>query len=65
MSSETLWHNGSYTFTNFFGILTMIKMKFGQILMYLIANISNMFLVQCWGLETNSRSIYDFNEIRI
>ena len=26
-------------------------MKIGHILVYLITNISNMFLAQCWGLE--------------
>ena len=36
-------HNGSYTFVYFFWILSTIKMKFGYILVYLIANISNMF----------------------
>ena len=40
-------------------------MKFGQILMYLITNISNMFLAQCWRLETSSRPFYDFNEMAI
>ena len=35
---------GNYTFSYFFWILSKIKMKFGQILAYLITNISNMFL---------------------
>ena len=40
-------------------------MKFGQILVYLIANISNMSLAQCWRLETSSRPFYDFNKMAI
>ena len=55
----------SYTFTYFFWILSTIKMKLGQILVYLIANISNMFLTQYWRLETSSRSFYGFNEMTI
>ena len=56
----------SYTFTNSFEILSTIKMKFGQILVYhLTANISNMFLVQRWGLETGSRPFYVFDEMTI
>ena len=39
-------------------------MKFRQTLVYLITNISNMFLSRCWRLETSSRPFYDFNEIR-
>ena len=41
-------------------ILRPIKMKVGQILIYFMANISNMFLAECWGLETSSRLFYDF-----
>ena len=43
-------------------------MKFGQILVYLTINISNMFLVQCWRLEimiTIMTEDYDFNEMTI
>ena len=40
-------------------------MKSGQILVYLLTNISNVFLVQCWRLETSSRPFYDFNEITL
>ena len=40
-------------------------MKFGQILMHLITNISNMFLAQCWRLETSSTPSYDLNEMEI
>ena len=43
-------------------------MKFGQILVYLTLNISNMFLVQYWRLEimiTIMNEDYDFNEMTI
>ena len=35
-------------------------MKFGQILVCCMTNISNMFLVECWRLGTSSRLFYDF-----
>ena len=35
-------------------------MKFGQILVCCMTNISNMFLDECWRLETSSRLFYDF-----
>ena len=57
--------NGSYTFAYFFWILSTIKMKFGQILVYLIEHISNIVLDQCWRLETSSKPFYDFNEMTI
>ena len=34
-----------------FLILNTIKIKFGQILLYLITIIFNMFVAQCWRLE--------------
>ena len=37
-----------------------IKMELGQILVCCLTNISNMFLAQCWRLETSSRPFYDF-----
>ena len=40
-------------------------MKFGQILLYLITNISSIVLVQCWRLGTSSRLFYDVNEMTI
>ena len=58
-------HNGSHTFAYLFWILSTIRMKFGQILMYLVTNISKMFLAQCWRLETISRPLHDFNEMTI
>ena len=64
-SSLTLLHNESYTFACFFWILSTIKRRFGQILLYLRTNISNMFLAQCWRLETSSRSFYDFIKMTI
>ena len=39
--------------------------EFGQILVYLTANVSNMFLAQCWRLEISSRPFYDFNEMTV
>ena len=33
MSAQALLHNGSYTFTCFFWILSAIKKKFGRLLM--------------------------------
>ena len=40
-------------------------MKFGQILVCCVANISNMFLAECLRLETSSRLFYDFIKITI
>ena len=53
-------HNGSYTYAYFFWTLSPIKMKFGQILVCCMTNISNVFLAECWRLETSSRLFYDF-----
>ena len=60
MSSYALLDNGSYTHAYFFWILRTIKMRFGQILVCCLTNISNRFLAQCWRLETSSRPFYDF-----
>ena len=48
--SSMVLNNGSYSFACFFGILGTIKMKFGQIPVYFIINISEMFFGQCWRL---------------
>ena len=40
-------------------------MKFGQILVYYITNISNMVLSQSWTLETTSGPFDDFIEMKI
>ena len=40
-------------------------MKLGQILVCCMTNISNMFLAQCWRLETSSRPFYDFIKMTI
>ena len=40
-------------------------MKFGQILVCCMTNISNMFLAECWGLKTSSTLFYDFIEMTI
>ena len=58
-------HNASYTYAYFFWILSPIKMKFGQILVCCMTNISNMFLAECWRLETSSRLFYDFIKMAI
>ena len=39
--------------------------EFGQIQECCITNFSNMFLVQCWGLEGSSNPFYDFIKITI
>ena len=58
-------HNGSHTSTYFCWILCRMRMKFGQILVCCMTNISNMFLAQCWRLETSPRPFYDFNKMTI
>ena len=48
-SSKALLYNGSYTYAYFFlkkKILSAIKIKFGQILVCCMTNISNMYLAQ-------------------
>ena len=40
--------------------LCTIKMKFSQILVCCMTNISNMILAQCYRLKISSRSFYDF-----
>ena len=40
-------------------------MKFGQIVVCYMTNISNMFLAECWRLETSSRLFYDFIKMAI
>ena len=40
-------------------------MQFGQILVCCMTNISNMFLAECWTLETSSRLSYDFIKMTI
>ena len=46
-------------------IKSTIKTKFGQILVYCMKNISNMFLAQCRRLKTSSRPFYDFFKTKI
>ena len=38
-------------------------MKYGQILVCFMANISNMILAQYWRLKTSSRFFYDFTKM--
>ena len=40
-------------------------MKCGQIPVYCIKNISNMFLAQCWKLEASSRPFYYFIKMAV
>ena len=40
-------------------------MKFGQILVCCMTNISNMFLAEYWRLETSSRLFYKFFKMTI
>ena len=49
----------------YFWILSTIKMKFDQIVLCCMRNISNMFLARCWTLETSSRPFYDFTRMPI
>ena len=62
-SSQALLYNESYTYTYLFWILSTIKIKFGQILVYRITYISNMFLAQCWRLKTSFRTFHDSDEM--
>ena len=49
----------------FFWIESPIKMKLSQIQVCCMTNIFNMFLAQCWKLETSSRPFYDFIKMKI
>ena len=53
------------SYAYFFWILSTIKMKFGDILVCCMRNISNMFLDQCWRLETSSRPLYGFIKMTV
>ena len=55
----------SYTYAYFFRIPSPIKMKFGEILVCCMANISNMFLAECWRLEASARLFYNFLDMTI
>ena len=41
------------------------KTKFAPTLECCMSNISNIFLAQCWRLETSSRPFYDFIKMTI
>ena len=64
-SPLALPHSGSYIYAYFFWILITIKIKFSQILVCCMTNISNLFLAECCRLETSSRLFYDFIKITI
>ena len=42
-----------------------IKVKLGQILVYCMENISNIFWTQFWALETSCRPFYNFSKMTI
>ena len=46
-------------------MLCTAEVKFGQILVCCMRNISNLFLAQYWGKETNSRLFYFFIKMTI
>ena len=64
-SSQVLLRNASYTYAYFLWILSHIKMKFGELLVCCMTDISNMFLTECCRLETSFRLFYDFIKITI
>ena len=64
-SSQVLLRNASYTYAYFLWILSHIKMKFGELLVCCMTDISNMFLTECWRLETSFRLFYDFIKMTI
>ena len=64
-SSQELLHHASYTCAYSFKSLSPMKIKSDQILVCCMTNISNMFLAECWRLETNSRLFYDFIKITV
>ena len=65
ISKSVTSYNASQTHAYFFWILSPIKMKFGQILVCWMTNISNMFLAECWRLGTSTKLFYDFIEMKI
>ena len=54
-----------YTFAYFFWILYTIEMKFGQILVCCMKNISNKFLAQFWNVKARSKRFYDFIKMAV
>ena len=59
------WHRHRHCYTYFFWILSTIKKKFGQILVYCMKIISNMFLGLCWRLKTSFRPLFDFTKMTV
>ena len=65
---QNLWHHHGHCCimeVTLSLILSTIKIKFHQILVCCMKNISNMFLTQCLRLDTSSRPFYDFIEMTI
>ena len=54
-----------FCFVLFFWSLGIIKIEFGQILIYLNENICIMFLVQLWILKAIFNPFYDLNKMII
>ena len=48
-----------------FDSISTIKMKYGHILVYCLANISDMLLAQSWKMEISSRPFYGFIKMTI
>ena len=64
-SLQSLLHNGSYVLACFFSNPKYYQNKICSNTSVLITNISNMFLDQCWRLETSSRAFHDFSYMTI
>ena len=70
---QNLWHYHKHCYIMeailingyLFWMLCTTRVKFGQILVCCMRNISNLFLAQCWRLETNSRLFYFFIKMTI
>ena len=53
----------AYFFDNFPWVFASIKVKFGRRVVYIMTNISTIFLVQFWRLRANSEPFYDSSKI--
>ena len=70
---QNLWHHHRHWYimeailinAYLFWMLCTAKVKFDQILMCCMRNISNLFLPQCWRLKTNFRLFYFFIKMTI
>ena len=64
-ATQTKLHIRSYNFNCFFIILGSIKIKFAQILMQIMTNISKLFLAVLRRQRTSSKPFYDFDKMVI